>query len=86
MGLDLEEHASERALLDEVPKGRRSVLKRECLRDDRVDMAGLEKIHDLHPCFRPGRGRFPEKHEALDARAPPDQIGHPTKQRTASNF
>src|SRR5262249_59446941 len=52
LALDLEEHASERAVLDEVPKRRRSGLKRECLRDDRLDLARLEKFGHLHPCFR----------------------------------
>ena len=60
MGLDLEEHASERAVLDEVPKRRRSGLKRECLRDfgltwpdlrnsARTIMVALVRVEELRP-------------------------------------
>ncbi len=60
LGLDLEEHASERAVLDEVPKRRRSGLKRECLRDfgltwpdlrnsARTIMVALVRVEELRP-------------------------------------
>jgi hypothetical protein len=54
------EHASERAVLDEVPKRRRSGLKRECLRDfgltwpdlrysARTIMVALVRVEELRP-------------------------------------
>ena len=47
------EYPSERASFDEVSNRLSSRFERKCLRDDRLDLARLEKLCDRRPCFCP---------------------------------
>src|ERR1700722_18475416 len=71
-----DEHSSEWAAFDKVPKCLCSTFQRKSLSDDRLDLARPEKPCDRRPCFCQNGDGLSEQREAFDARTLPDQVRH----------